>query len=514
MNCLRLVISIGLIHLFVTSAVADPGLLDAIRRLDTNNDGYIDPDELNDRVRRYLRPIADMRGLNLDRSNSIGRLEDSIRRYYSDQERRRSRYIVPDQESGVRGFRPDYEEPLIPEFGPADPRYPYSRQDIRDAELTLSRYDRNKDGYLDRYEARRTSWSGSDPFESDLDGDGRLSRLELAQRNARQRALQQLPDSRALLASRLDNAGSGRDSNDEIFERSSRSVRGSEGSSRSSRYLAYSVMSRYDRNRNGQLEENEWLATGIDRGEVDLDRDGIITRDELDAWIYRSMDGRANDLSDVLPTWFFDRDFNGDGQISMAEFADHWNDEKVREFERLDADGDGFLTVREMLQAKSIVGGSYASQKAEILMPRSIVISEIDIDDDIEIGELSLQLSITHTSVGQLDGFLIGPEGERIELFAEVGKVDDHFEDTVFDDKASTSITRGRPPFRGSYQPGALSKNEAGLSQFRGRSTKGLWQLMVRSTRSDRAGILHHWALIVKPAEEDPEDLNGQPSLQ
>ncbi len=509
MTRLRSAMIAAMILSVAPQAAADPGRLDAIQRLDKNNDGYIDPEELNDRVRRYLHPIAEARGMRLSRSYSVERWEESIRRYDDDQQRRGSRYRAPDDEAGLRDFRPDYDDPLLPEFGSSDVRYPYSRRDQRSADRALRRYDRNDDGFIDRYEARRGWWSGSPPFESDLNDDGRLSRTELAQRYARQRTEEDQPDRAELLAQRLDNSGDNRDSDPEEWERSSRRGQGSAGSSRTSRYLAYSLMRRYDRNRNGRLEENEWLATGIERGQVDLDRDGDIARDELDAWIYRSMDDRANDLSDVLPEWFYDRDVDADGQISMAEFADEWDDETIQEFERLDADSDGYLTAREMLQAKSVVGGSFASEQAEVLLPRSVTISEIDVQDDIVIGELTLQLSITHTSVRELDAFLIGPDGERVELFTEVGRGGDHFEETIFDDDARSRITRSRAPFNGSYRPEAVDKKDPSLSQFQGRSIRGLWQLMVRATRSDRAGVLHHWALIVEPdpeQETEPED--------
>ena len=493
------------IALAAVGGSAQSPLRESIRQLDRDRDGSISPEEMNDRVRRYLDPIAEARGIRLDRPVSIERLEEAIERYERDERRRRGRFFAPGPVAGPQGFRPAYEDPLVPEFGPGEVRVPYSRRDLREAERTLSSYDRNGDGYIDRNEAWRIRWTGSDPFTSDLDGDGRLSRLELAQRYALQRQQEDRADPQRLLAGRLR---SGADQEDDL--RRAMELAGGDGdggrSGRSSRYLAYSVLQRYDRNRNGRLEENEWLATGIDMGEVDLDNDGIVSRSELEAWIDRGMDRRANDYSDVLPEWFYDRDLDGDGQISMAEFTDVWDDEKLREFSQLDADGDGFLTFREMMQSKAVVGGSYASDKPEILMPGGIALSEIDISDDVVIGKLQVRLSITHTYVGHLDAFLVGPGGERVELFTEVGRSDDHFDNTLFDDSAGTNITRGRAPFRGTFQPEAVSKRQPGLSRFRGESTRGVWQLMVRSTRSDRAGILHYWSLTVEPEElEDPD---------
>ncbi len=53
-----------------------------------------------------------------------------------------------------------------------------------------------------------------------------------------------------------------------------------------------------------------------------------------------------------LPDWFIQKDTDGDGQISMAEFASQWTPEKVREFESYDRNHDGFITAAECLQTE------------------------------------------------------------------------------------------------------------------------------------------------------------------
>jgi subtilisin-like proprotein convertase family protein len=137
-----------------------------------------------------------------------------------------------------------------------------------------------------------------------------------------------------------------------------------------------------------------------------------------------------------------------------------------------------------------------------MLPPGRTIISEIEVDEDYPIGDLDVQISITHTSVGRLDGFLVGPDGQRIELFTEVGGRDDHFDRTVFDDQARVPINKARPPFEGSFMPEGLVKRQPSLSHFEGQSVKGLWQLIIRGTRSDRFGMLHRWSLIVRPQEQ------------
>jgi hypothetical protein len=51
-----------------------------------------------------------------------------------------------------------------------------------------------------------------------------------------------------------------------------------------------------------------------------------------------------------LPTWFFDRDANGDGQLTLAEYAPKASKAELDEFSRYDANGDGLVTPKECLR--------------------------------------------------------------------------------------------------------------------------------------------------------------------
>jgi len=61
-----------------------------------------------------------------------------------------------------------------------------------------------------------------------------------------------------------------------------------------------------------------------------------------------------------LPEWFLRRDTNGDGQVSLSEFAPNPTQADLGEFARYDKNGDGFITARECLDtlkpAKSASG--------------------------------------------------------------------------------------------------------------------------------------------------------------
>jgi Ca2+-binding EF-hand superfamily protein len=56
-------------------------------------------------------------------------------------------------------------------------------------------------------------------------------------------------------------------------------------------------------------------------------------------------------LAKGLPEWFLEKDRDGDGQVSMAEFADEWTADVAAEFNRYDLNHDGIVTAAECLKA-------------------------------------------------------------------------------------------------------------------------------------------------------------------
>ena len=52
-----------------------------------------------------------------------------------------------------------------------------------------------------------------------------------------------------------------------------------------------------------------------------------------------------------MPEWFTRRDTNGDGQLSLSEFAPNPTQADLEEFARYDRNGDGFITAQECLDA-------------------------------------------------------------------------------------------------------------------------------------------------------------------
>lgn len=104
----------------------------------------------------------------------------------------------------------------------------------------------------------------------------------------------------------------------------------------------------WDRNDNGRIEKDEYVTAHFSL--IDLNRDGVITRDE-----WRSS-GRPWLEEDYLPG--FDQwDADGDERISRDEFAGRLNTNKV--FQRWDADSSGALDKEE------VVAGIHGSWDAD-----------------------------------------------------------------------------------------------------------------------------------------------------
>jgi hypothetical protein len=162
-------------------------------------------------------------------------------------------------------------------------------------------------------------------------------------------------------------------------------------------YAEY-TMRRYDENRNGVLDKDEWGEMRMDPSPADSNRDGKITSEELIKWFvertrerfggsgssrsggsgesdstngnglksyrFRTALERLEQLGEPLPPWFAEKDSNEDGQVAMAEFYSDWTDSRVREFRSWDLNDDGLITPVECLNGGGVVEESETSEYA------------------------------------------------------------------------------------------------------------------------------------------------------
>ena len=493
-------------------------LINILRQLDADESGALEADEIADHARPYIERWIRLAKLDATRPLSIKALEKAVRLYYRDRElpvrsrtQRTPRSTAEDGFS-VRDFGPDEDEPPIPGFGEdIDTSVVVLQSDLNMAADRLRNYDRNHDGFMDRREARHGSWSGEDLFAVDYNHDNRLSQRELAVRYAKRRiAEQRNRSSRSASRSRSESRQREEYAQRRAREEEYRQIR-SDPRNREVYYLAGSIFLRYDTNRDGGLDSGEFRNLGDKFDEADADGRGRVDRGELAQWLLRTAERPNQDLPADLPEWFRQRDTNSDLQVTMAEFAEDWTAEKVTEFEKHDLNGDGIVTPGECVGPTSLPKGTHRSHKLQIIPAKSTVYSELVVSAGEPIANLDVQISITHTHDSALDAFLIGPYGDRVELFTSVGGSDDHFNNTVFDDEASRRITQGKPPFTGSYRPEAVDKKQPSLKQFYGKPIEGTWTLMIRAQRSDRPGALHGWALITTPVDPDKQTEGSEP---
>jgi len=518
-------------------------VVDNLWRMDTNRNGLLEPGEISDEAQPYVDFYAALAGLDLSRPLLIEELEEAVyahhRAHGSRAGRGPNRTVAGDADAGEPppSFGPVDNLPPIPGFGieenVAGNSIKIEKPDLDRAAERLRQYDRNRDGYMDRAEARNGRWY-DDPFAYDRNRDGRLDQRELAERYAKRR----IAEAQRHRQSSSDSRG-GQSSNHmseeerrrreyeerrrreeeerrrrEAEERKRRELFGDHGTWR----LVGDLLQRYDANHDGTLDNVEWRSMGTGVPMSEANKSGkVIDRAELYLWLKKRSANTSVELPKGLPEWFSQRDLDGDGQVAMDEFADEWTDEKAEEFVGFDLNHDGIIMPDECLRAMNQPTGKYASRRLQIIPARRTIYSQIVVKDDVVIADLDVQLSITHSYDASLDAYLIGPRGERVELFTAVGGEDDHFVNTIFDDEADNPISRGRPPFAGRFQPEAVEKRQPSLRTFYGKRITGTWTLMIRAERSDRAGSLHAWSLIPKPLEEgatwSPEE-PSEPSVE
>jgi subtilisin-like proprotein convertase family protein len=118
------------------------------------------------------------------------------------------------------------------------------------------------------------------------------------------------------------------------------------------------------------------------------------------------------------------------------------------------------------------------------------------------IDTVTVSLHLTHTFDGDLDLFLVGPDGTIVEMTSDNGGPGDNYGTscgarTVFDDVASTTITLGTAPFVGAFRP------EQPLSAFAGKSgsaVNGAWTLRLTDDFAADVGSLLCWTLTISHA--------------
>ena len=289
-----------------------------LTRMDTNGNGMLDPEEAQGPARFMLDRMArDNPKIDISKPIPMSTLTEAFQRMRGggggggggDGRPDDELALINEKSSLVAGFSSKMELVPVPGFGAMAETTSSIRveeQDLREAEDRIKRYDKNADSALDETELKEGRW-GDTPMQYDRNKDGKLTKQELATRQARRRTLK--------------------------------------GEQEQSKKDQANVAKKKEVTEEKKDKPNPFEKTAS----------------------YRLTDSEGKPARPAgLPEWFTRNDINSDNQVSMNEFNRKWTDEVVEDFARFDANRDGLITSRECLAAvkKGFIPGAISSTPA------------------------------------------------------------------------------------------------------------------------------------------------------
>jgi len=486
---------VSILSLTATStALAQGGPIDFLRRLDANGNGVLEPNEQG-RARPFLERMArDGGGMDLSRPIPLDTIAKRVEqmRNGGGNNQSRDRGQSRDQSRGDLNNVPT-PDTLVPSFGVEaavdaglpgfGPKAAYLNVNVKQADIdrakdTIRRYDRNRDGILDSQEIQQGRWIYGNPLSQDKNGDGKLTAAELSLRYSITRA----DEAKKQAAGGGDNKD--QPNNNQAQSRQGDSRRSSGGDRRSGgapgqgggdrmAMFANSIMQRYDSNKSGVIEKEEWKNFRSDPSGADKNKDNKITKEELSGWMqsrfsggqqqqeskpnpYReggekysetkSGTGSASKGSGVrfltpherlpqgIPSWFINTDGNLDGQVAMGEYTDKWSEGVLKEYYQFDSNRDGIITPFECIGAtdQGVVRSTPVPERsatAAVAQPKP--------------NSEGSSRPTTSSSSKQTKGFADSSEDERYVKFAvrTIQKYDSNNDQILSEDEWSKSST-------------------------------------------------------------------------
>jgi Ca2+-binding EF-hand superfamily protein len=395
-----------------------------LQRMDANGDGALQTSEMSGRTQQFIE------GLGFDTSQTVpldkvlGKINGDKAESEKEKEPPKSNTSNGESARKVPSFRVEKTKGSLPTFARngSTPTAKgldgkYGSQIMERVDDAMRRYDKNSDGLIDATETVEARWGQPDPKESDLNGDGSLSKPEMAERyyrreraagansdsngsnqssesdgpKNRDRSRQERDAERRREESADNSSGSSNssDSKDDSKNTESEPDRSSTNGGDKNRKYADGLIDEYDANKDGRLDKEEVSKMKQKPVNADLDNDGMISAGELTEAVangnmrsggssasstekpeprggtYRNRSGSStkgpsesgnsedrgegSKSGERSPSQFsFNAaDENGDGQVQMHEFTNQWNEEKLKEFQELDINGDGVITNAE-----------------------------------------------------------------------------------------------------------------------------------------------------------------------
>ncbi len=132
--------------------------------------------------------------------------------------------------------------------------------------------------------------------------------------------------------------------------------------------------------------------------------------------------------------------------------------------------------------------------------------TDISVSQTGTICDVNVTIDLDHTYDADLD-ISLTYDGTTVNLSSDNGGGGENYENTTFDDDASTSVTSGSAPFNGTYRP------EESLSDFNGKDANGTWTLNIYDDAGGDTGTLYSVTLSVSVIEESEWEYVGEASV-
>lgn len=121
------------------------------------------------------------------------------------------------------------------------------------------------------------------------------------------------------------------------------------------------------------------------------------------------------------------------------------------------------------------------------------IVSTIERYESGTVGDVNVQLSITHPLPADVALKLISPRGSEVMLARQPSGAGTDMPNALFDDAAATSVIAASTPFSGTFQP------ETPLSVLNGQPIAGQWQLQAIDMQTGNVGTIDGWSLEIRP---------------
>lgn len=157
----------------------------------------------------------------------------------------------------------------------------------------------------------------------------------------------------------------------------------------------------------------------------------------------------------------------------------------VVQFTNNDEEGEGTTSREVLLDVGRLV--YYPEDVPQDILDHTTITSTVQVDDDFCIGDVEVEMDITHTWIGDLTIDLTSPTGVVVRLHNRTGG--------SADDIVTTYAASGE----GTTQP----DGPGALSDFNYTASEGEWTLTIHDHASADQGTLNFWSLRLAPWAED-----------